>query len=242
VDIIEAGFPIASPDDFNAVKQIADVVGNEVYDDGYVPVICGLSRANERDIARAWEAVKGAKRPRVHTFIATSEIHMKNKLNKTPEEVVEIATKAVLYAKSLGCHDIEFSPEDAGRSDPEFLYKVLAAVIEAGATTLNIPDTTGWNMPWEFGSLIKNLRENVKGADGVVFSTHCQNDLGLATANSLAGALNGARQLECTINGIGERAGNASLEEVVRSLALKGGSHFAGGPGTGKLYTAINPV
>jgi len=242
VDIIEAGFPIASPDDFNAVKQIADVVGNEVYDDGYVPVICGLSRANERDIARAWEAVKGAKRPRVHTFIATSEIHMKNKLNKTPEEVVEIATNAVRYAKSLGCHDIEFSPEDAGRSDPEFLYKVLAAVIEAGATTLNIPDTTGWNMPWEFGSLIKKLRENVKGADGVIFSTHCQNDLGLATANSLAGALNGARQLECTINGIGERAGNASLEEVVMSLALKGGSHFSGGPGTGKLYTAINPV
>lgn len=158
---------------------------------------------------------------------------MKNKLNKTPEEVVEIATNAVRYAKSLGCHDIEFSPEDAGRSDPEFLYKVLAAVIEAGATTLNIPDTTGWNMPWEFGSLIKKLRENVKGADGVIFRTHCQNDLGLATANSLAGALNGARQLECTINGIGERAGNASLEEVVMSLALKGGSHFSGGPGTG---------
>lgn len=242
VDIIEAGFPIASPDDFSAVKQIADIVGNEVFEDGYVPVICGLSRANPKDIERAWEAVKGAKMPRVHTFIATSPIHMETKLNKTPDEVVEIAVNAVKFAKSLGCNDIEFSPEDAGRSDPEFLYRVLSAVIEAGATTLNIPDTTGWNMPWEFGGLIKMLRENVKGADKVVFSTHCQNDLGLATANSLAGALNGARQLECTINGIGERAGNASLEEVVMALALKGGTHFAGGPGTGKLYTAINPV
>ena len=242
VDIIEAGFPVASPDDFNAVQQIADVVGNEVFEDGYVPVICGLSRANEKDILVAWNAVKGAKRPRVHTFIATSKIHMESKLNKTPDEVVEIAVRAVTYAKSLGCNDIEFSPEDAGRSDPEFLYRVLSAVIEAGATTLNIPDTTGWNMPWEFGGLIKQLRENVVGADNVVFSTHCQNDLGLATANSLAGALNGARQLECTINGIGERAGNASLEEVVMALALKGSTHFKGGPGTGNLYTAVNPV
>ena len=242
VDIIEAGFPIASPDDFLAVKGIADTVGNEVFEDGYVPVICGLSRANPKDIERAWDAVKGAKLPRVHTFIATSQIHMESKLNKTPDEVVEIAVNAVTFAKSLGCNDIEFSPEDAGRSDPEFLYRVLAAVIEAGATTLNIPDTTGWNMPWEFGELIKKLRENVEGADRVVFSTHCQNDLGLATANSLAGAKNGARQLECTINGIGERAGNASLEEVVMSLALKGPTHFSGGPGTGKLHTAINTV
>jgi 2-isopropylmalate synthase len=242
VDIIEAGFPIASPDDFAGVKQIADVVGNEVFDDGYVPVICGLSRANPKDIERAWDAVKGAKLPRVHTFIATSPIHMETKLNKTPDEVVEIAVNAVTFAKSLGCNDIEFSPEDAGRSDPEFLYRILSEVIKAGATTLNIPDTTGWNMPWEFGELIKNLRENVEGADKVVFSTHCQNDLGLATANSLAGALNGARQLECTINGIGERAGNASLEEVVMSLALKGQDKFKGGPGSGKLYTAVNPV
>ncbi|CAJ1902601.1 unnamed protein product [Cylindrotheca closterium] len=242
VDIIEAGFPIASPDDFQAVKNIADNVGNEIFEDGYVPVICGLSRANPKDIERAWNAVKGATRPRIHTFIATSKIHMETKLNKTPDEVVEIAVNAVTFAKSLGCDDIEFSPEDAGRSDPEFLYRILSAVIEVGATTLNIPDTTGWNMPWEFGGLIKKLRENVKGADKVVFSTHCQNDLGLATANSLAGALNGARQLECTINGIGERAGNASLEEVVMSLALKGETHFEGGPGTGKLYTAINPV
>lgn len=242
VDIIEAGFPIASPDDFNGVKQISDVVGQEVFEDGYVPVIAGLSRANEKDIKRAWDAVKGAVRPRIHTFIATSEIHMKNKLRKTPEEVVDIAVNAVSYAKSLGCADIEFSPEDAGRSDPEFLYQILGKVIVAGATTLNIPDTTGWNMPWEFGELIKKLRENVPGAENVVFSTHCQNDLGLATANSLAGALNGARQLECTINGIGERAGNASLEEIVMSLVLKGGTHFRGGPGSGKLYTAINPV
>jgi len=242
VDIIEAGFPIASPDDFAGVKQIADVVGQEVFDDGYVPVIAGLSRANEKDIQRAWDAVKGALRPRIHTFIATSEIHMRSKLNKTEDEVLEIAVKAVTFAKSLGCNDIEFSPEDAGRSDPVYLYRILEAVIEAGATTLNIPDTTGWNMPWEFGDLIKMLRENVPGAEGVVFSTHCQNDLGLATANSLAGALNGARQLECTINGIGERAGNASLEEIVMSLALKGGTHFSGGPGTGKLYTAVNPV
>lgn len=242
VDIIEAGFPIASPDDFNAVKQIADVVGNEVFDDGYVPVICGLSRANEKDIQCAWDAVKGAIRPRVHTFIATSPIHMETKLMKTPDEVVEIAVNAVKFAKSLGCTDIEFSPEDAGRSDPEYLYRILSEVIKAGATTLNIPDTTGWNMPWEFGALIKMLRENVEGAENVVFSTHCQNDLGLATANSLSGALNGARQLECTINGIGERAGNASLEEIVMSLALKGDTHFGGGPGSGKLYTSVNPV
>jgi 2-isopropylmalate synthase len=252
VDIIEAGFPIASPDDFLAVKQIADTVGCATFEDGYVPVICGLSRANNKDIQCAWDAVKGALRPRVHTFIATSEIHMKSKLKKTPVEVTEIAVNAVTFAKSLGCDDIEFSPEDAGRSDPEFLYKILSKVIVAGATTLNIPDTTGWNMPWEFGELIAKLRANVEGADKVVFSTHCQNDLGLATANSLAGALNGARQLECTINGIGERAGNASLEEVVMSLALKGNTHFQKtyaseqGPdesdGVQNLYTAINPV
>lgn len=242
VDIIEAGFPIASPDDFAAVKQIADIVGNEVFDDGYVPVVCGLSRANEKDIQRAWDAVKGAKLPRIHTFIATSPIHMECKLNKTPEEVIEIAVNAVKFSKNLGCNDIEFSPEDAGRSDPKFLYKILSAVIKEGATTLNIPDTTGWNMPWEFGDLIATLRENVEGADKVVFSTHCQNDLGLATANSLSGAKNGARQLECTINGIGERAGNASLEEIVMALALKGDTHFGGSQGSGKLHHAINPV
>ncbi|KAJ1449232.1 hypothetical protein M885DRAFT_470474 [Pelagophyceae sp. CCMP2097] len=227
VDVIEAGFPIASPDDFEAVRQIARIVGNEVDEDGYVPVICGLSRANPKDILRAWEAVQPARRPRIHTFIATSKIHMEDKLKKTPAEIVEIAREAVRYAKSLGCDDIEFSPEDAGRSDPKFLYTVLEAVIAEGATTLNIPDTTGWNMPWEFGGLIADLRANVKGAEGVIFSTHCQNDLGLATANSLAGALNGARQIECTINGIGERAGNAALEEIVMALALKGSEQFS---------------
>merc|ERR1719203_1996768 len=167
---------------------------------------------------------------------------MKTKLHKTPDEVLNMAVHAVKYARRLGCNDIEFSPEDAGRSDPVFLYRILDEVIKAGATTLNIPDTTGWNMPWEFGELIKKLRENVPGAENVIFSTHCQNDLGLATANSLSGAKNGARQLECTINGIGERAGNASLEEIVMALALKGDTHFGGGPGTGRLHTAINPV
>lgn len=238
VDVIEAGFPIASPDDFNAVKEIADTVGREVYEDGYVPVICGLSRAFEKDISVAWDAIKGAKRPRIHTFIATSKIHMEAKLKKTPDEVVEIAVKAVKYAKSLGCDDIEFSPEDAGRSDPDFLYRVLGCAIEAGATTLNIPDTTGWNMPWEFGEVIKKLRDNVPGAENVIFSTHCHNDLGLATANSLAGALNGARQLEVSVNGIGERAGNASMEEVAMAIALKGKDMFD----SQALYTGINPV
>ena len=237
VDIIEAGFPIASPDDFNAVQQIADVVGNEVFDDGYVPVICGLSRCNKRDIETAWNAVKGAKLPRVHTFIATSKMHMESKLMKTPQEVIDIAVSSVQFAKSLGCIDVEFSPEDARRSDPEFLCQTLSKVIEAGATTLNTPDATGWNMPWEFGNLIEKLKANVEGADQIIFSTHCQNDLGLATANSLNGAKGGARQLECTINGIGERAGNASLEEIVMSLALKGSTEF----GT-KLYAAVNPV
>ena len=241
VDVIEAGFPIASPDDFEAVRQIADIVGNDSQSDGYVPCICGLSRANPKDIKRAWDAVKGARHPRVHTFIATSPIHMKSKLKMTPAEVKRRAVEAVEYARGLGCEDVEFSPEDAGRSDPAFLYEILEAVIKAGATTLNIPDTTGWNMPWEFGSLISDLIANVPSSKNVVFSTHCQNDLGLSTANSLAGALNGARQIECTINGIGERAGNAALEEVVMSLALKGSTHF-GGEGGPPLRTGINPV
>lgn len=235
VDIIEAGFPIASPDDFAAVRRIAMEVGNIVDDDGYVPVICGLSRARKPDIERAWDAVKFAKRPRVHTFIATSEIHMRDKLRMTPDEVVATAVECVSFAKSLGCTDIEFSPEDAGRSDPAFLYRILEAVIKAGATTLNIPDTTGWCMPPEFGKLIADIKANTPGAENVIISVHCQNDLGLSTANSLAGVHAGARQVECTINGIGERAGNASLEEVVMSLYLRGQSHFGG------LYTGIRP-
>ena len=236
VDIIEAGFPVASPDDFEAVKAIALDVGTNVDDTGYVPVICGLSRTRPRDLEVAWDAVKGAKRPRVHTFIATSKIHMEHKLRMSEDEVVENAVNAVKHLKSLGCDDIEFSPEDAGRSEPRFLYRVLGEVIKAGATTLNIPDTTGWCMPHEFGALIADLIENTPGSDKVVWSTHCQNDLGLATANSLAGALAGARQIESTINGIGERAGNASLEEVVMAIALRGGDQLGG------LRTGVRPV
>ena len=238
MDIIEAGFPIASPDDLEAVRNIARVVGNKVYDDGYVPVICGLSRANEKDIACAWEGVRHAVRPRIHTFIATSPIHMEYKLKKTPDEVVAIAVKAVQFAKSLGCEDIEFSPEDAGRSEPEFLYRILKAVVDAGATTINIPDTVGFCLPDEFGALIKGIKENVidVSANDAVISTHCQNDLGLSTANSLAGIANGARQVECTINGIGERAGNASLEEIAMSVIMRGQNQLNG------AFMGINPV
>ncbi|KAG5554286.1 hypothetical protein RHGRI_011971 [Rhododendron griersonianum] len=234
VDIIEAGFPAASNDDLDAVKMIAKEVGNEVDENGYVPVICGLARCNKRDIDASWEAVKHAKRPRIHTFIATSEIHMKHKLKKTKEEVIEKARSMVSYARSLGCDDVEFSPEDAGRSDREFLYQILAEVINAGATTLNIPDTVGYTMPNEFGQLIADIRANTKGIENVIVSTHCQNDLGLSTANTLAGARAGARQVEVTINGIGERAGNASLEEVVMALKCRGDRVLGG------LYTGIN--
>ncbi|KAL6970796.1 2-isopropylmalate synthase 2, chloroplastic [Sarracenia purpurea var. burkii] len=214
VDIIEAGFPAASKDDLEAVKMIAQEVGNAVDENGYVPVICGLARCNKIDILAAWEAVKYAKRPRIHTFIATSEIHMKHKLKKTKEEVIDTARSMVRYARSLGCADVEFSPEDAGRSDREFLYQILGEVIKAGATTLNIPDTVGYNVPNEFGQLIADIKANTPGIENVILSTHCQNDLGLSTANTLAGACAGARQVEVTVNGIGERAGNASLEEV----------------------------
>ncbi|WVY94195.1 hypothetical protein V8G54_033283 [Vigna mungo] len=233
VDIIEAGFPAASKDDFEAVKMIAQEVGNAVDDDGYVPVICGLSRCNENDIRRAWDAVKHAKRPRVHTFIATSAIHMEYKLRMSKEKVIETARSMVKFARSLGCEDVEFSPEDAGRSDREFLYEILGEVIKAGATTLNIPDTVGINLPSEFGRLIADIKANTPGIENVIISTHCQNDLGLSTANTIEGARAGARQLEVTINGIGERAGNASLEEVV--MALRCGAHI-----TGNLYTGIN--
>ena len=170
------------------LQAIANEVGNEVAEDGYVPVICGLSRTKTADLDCAWDAVKGAARPRVHTFIATSQVHMDFKLRMSEDEVVAAAVAAVSHLVSRGCVDIEFSPEDAGRSERPFLYRILSEVIVAGATTLNIPDTTGWNLPHEFGSLIANLRANVEGAERVVFSTHCQNDLGLSTANSLAGA------------------------------------------------------
>ncbi|KAL0451959.1 UNVERIFIED_CONTAM: 2-isopropylmalate synthase A [Sesamum latifolium] len=232
VDIIEAGFPASSDADFEAVKLIAREVGN--VDSDHVPVICGLARCNKKDIDRAWEAVKFAKKPRIHTFIATSEIHMKFKLKMTPEQVIEKARSMVAHARSLGCNDVEFSPEDAGRSDREFLYQILGEVIKAGATTLNIPDTVGYTLPSEFGQLIADIKANTPGIENVIISTHCQNDLGLSTANTLAGAHAGARQLEVTINGIGERAGNASLEEVVMALKCRGEQVLDG------LHTGIN--
>lgn len=219
VDICEAGFPIASPGDFEAVRRIAEEVGplTEGRKDGRPMVIAGLARANQQDIDRAYEAVKSAPRHRIHTFLATSDIHLKHKLKIDREECIEQVIKAVSYARSL-CGDVEFSPEDAGRSDPEFLTIVLAEAIKAGATTLNIPDTVGYTTPEEFGWLIKYLIDNTPGSDKVIWSTHCHNDLGLATANTLAGVQNGARQVEVTINGIGERAGNTSLEEVVMAV------------------------
>jgi len=219
VDICEAGFPIASPGDFEAVRRIAREVGplTEGRKSGQPMVIAGLARANEQDIDRAYEAVKEAPRHRIHTFLATSDIHLKHKLKIDREECIEQVIRSVSHAKSL-CDDVEFSPEDAGRSDPEFLTVVLGEAIKAGATTLNIPDTVGYTTPEEFGWLIKYLIENTPGGDSVIWSTHCHNDLGQATANTLAGLQNGARQVEVTINGIGERAGNTSLEEVVMTV------------------------
>ncbi len=213
VDVIEAGFPIASPGDFEAVRQVARDTGRLEN----APIIAGLARANKADIDRAWEAVREARRPRIHTFLATSDIHLEHKLKISREECVRRVAEMVAYARSL-CEDVEFSPEDAGRSDPEFLYQVLEVAIKAGATTLNIPDTVGYTTPAEFGALIAGIREHVPGAKDVIISAHCHNDLGLATANTLAAIQNGARQVEVTINGIGERAGNTALEEVVMAL------------------------
>ncbi|HEX6275116.1 MAG TPA: 2-isopropylmalate synthase [Polyangiaceae bacterium] len=223
VDVIEAGFPSASPDDFEAVKAIAESVGTasvEGRPSSEPPIICGLARTTEKDIRTAYEAVKVAKRPRIHTFLATSPIHREHKLRMTKEQVVERAVAMVKLAKSL-CNDVEFSPEDAGRTEPEFLHEVLSAVVEAGATTLNIPDTVGYTVPEEFGALIAGIIAHVKGVENVVVSVHCHNDLGLATANTLAGIRAGARQAEVTINGIGERAGNTALEEVVMALSTR---------------------
>jgi 2-isopropylmalate synthase len=224
VDVIEAGFPAASPDDLEGVRRIALEVGNPYTDEGSqhnpVPIICGLARASKKDIDAAWEAVKHAAKPRIHTFLATSPIHMQYKLRMDPEQVVEQVREMVAYAKSY-CDDIEFSPEDAARSDPEFLYLVLGEAIKEGATTLNIPDTVGYTTPDEFGSLIKSIMDNTPGINQVTLSVHCHNDLGLATANTLAGIQQGARQVEVTINGIGERAGNTSLEEVVMTLSTR---------------------
>jgi 2-isopropylmalate synthase len=230
IDILEAGFPAASPDDLEAVRRIAIEVGNIGPQSGsedtaagptakqhQPPVICGLARAIKSDIDSAWEAVRHAARPRIHTFLATSPIHMQYKLKMSPEEVVVRIREMVGHARSL-CEDVEFSPEDAGRSEPEFLYRVLALAIECGATTLNIPDTVGYTTPEEFGALIEGIVKNTKGIEKAVVSLHCHNDLGMATANTLAGLQAGARQVEGTINGIGERAGNASIEEVVMAL------------------------
>jgi len=223
VDVIEAGFPAASPDDLEAVRRIAVEVGNPRpgHPHAKVPVIAGLARANQADIDKAWEAVREAQKPRIHTFLATSEIHMKHKLKMDPEEVVQRVSEMVAYARSL-CADVEFSPEDAGRSDPEFLYVVLGEAIKAGATTLNIPDTVGYTTPEEFHKLIEGIIHNTPGLDErITVSVHCHDDLGLATANTLAGIRAGARQAEVTINGIGERAGNTSLEEVVMALRTR---------------------
>jgi 2-isopropylmalate synthase len=220
VDIMEAGFPAASPDDLEAVKRIAQEVGNTPGPNGHPPVICGLARAMRSDIDRAWEAVQYAARPRIHTFLATSPIHMKHKLRMDPEEVVDQVKEMVAHAKSY-CDDVEFSPEDAGRSNPEFLYLVLGEAIKAGATTINIPDTVGYTTPDEFGGLIKGIMEHTPGVENVIVSVHCHDDLGMATANTLAGLANGARQAEVTVNGIGERAGNTSLEEVVMALQTR---------------------
>lgn len=218
VDVIEAGFAAASPDDLFAIQQIAEKVGNAERDGGKEPpIICSLARAVKGDLDKAWEAVKGATRPRIHTFIATSPIHREHKLKMSKEEVLAAIDKQVAYAASL-CSDIEFSPEDGGRTEPEFLCEALEHAIAAGATTLNIPDTVGYCYPEEYGQLIRTIKENVKGIDDVIISLHCHNDLGLAVANSLAGIKAGARQVEVAVNGIGERAGNTALEEVVMAL------------------------
>ncbi|WP_082379293.1 2-isopropylmalate synthase [Pseudalgibacter alginicilyticus] len=209
VDIIEAGFPVSSPGDFKSVEAISKLVKNAS--------VCGLTRSVENDIKVAAEALKYAKKPRIHTGIGTSESHIKHKFKSTQDAIIERAVRAVSYAKSF-VEDVEFYAEDAGRTDNAYLARVCEAVIKAGATVLNIPDTTGYCLPSEYGAKIKYLKENVKGIEKAVLSCHCHNDLGLATANSIEGVINGARQIECTINGIGERAGNTALEEVVMIL------------------------
>ena len=213
VDVIEAGFAASSQGDFEAVKAIAGAIKEST--------VCSLARANDRDISRAAEALAGASRARIHTFIATSELHMEKKLRMTREQVLEQARLSVRFARKL-CDDVEFSPEDGYRSDPDFLCRVLEAVIKEGATTLNIPDTVGYAVPELYGHFIRSLRERVPNSDKVIWSVHCHNDLGMAVANSLAGVkIGGARQVECTINGLGERAGNCALEEVVMAVRTR---------------------
>ncbi len=233
VDIIEAGFPVSSPGDFRSVVEISKLVKNAS--------VCGLTRANHNDIDVAAEALKFAKRPRIHTGIGTSDSHIRYKFNSTPEKIIERAVEAVKYAKSY-VEDIEFYAEDAGRTDNAYLARVCEAVIKAGATVLNIPDTTGYCLPEEYGAKIKYLKEHVKNIDRVVLSCHCHNDLGLATANSIAGVQNGARQIECTINGIGERAGNTALEEVVMILKQHPYLNLTTGINTKLLYSTSQLV
>lgn len=212
VDVIEAGFPAASPGDFEGVEAVARAVREST--------VCGLARALDRDIDLAGEALKPARQSRIHTFIATSPIHMQRKLRMTPDQVVEHAVAAVRRARRY-TENVEFSPEDAGRSEEDFLCRILEAVIDAGATTLNIPDTVGYSLPALFGQTIRRLRERIPNSDRAIFSVHCHNDLGLAVANSLSAVMNGARQVECTINGLGERAGNAALEEIVMAVRTR---------------------
>src|SRR6478736_422284 len=229
VDIIEAGFPISSPGDFESVSQIARVIKNAT--------VCGLSRAVEKDIVTAAQALKYAVKPRIHTGIGTSDHHIKTKFNSTREEILQKAVQSVKWARNF-TDDVEFYAEDAGRTDNEYLARVIEAVIAAGATTVNIPDTTGYCLPHQYGEKIAFLINNVSNIDKAVISCHCHNDLGLATANSIAGVINGARQIECTVNGLGERAGNTSLEEVV--MVLK--QHFALGFHTDIKSQLLNPV
>ena len=212
VDVIEAGFPIASQGDFDAVKAISEIVSQSI--------VCGLSRAGAKDIERCAEAVRGAARPRIHTFISTSPLHMKHKLQMEPEQVLEAIHGSVALARNL-VGDVEWSAEDATRSERDFLRRAVETAIKAGATTINVPDTVGYGVPDEYGAIFKDLIENIPGADEVIFSAHCHNDLGLAVANSLAAVQNGARQIECAINGLGERAGNAALEEIVMALKVR---------------------
>ncbi|MDV7186987.1 2-isopropylmalate synthase [Lutibacter sp. TH_r2] len=233
VDVIEAGFPISSPGDFQSVVEIGKIVKNAT--------VCGLTRANKKDIEVAADALKTAKHPRIHTGIGTSDSHIKFKFRSTQEEIIKRAFDAVAYAKSF-VEDVEFYAEDAGRTNNEYLARVLEEAIKAGATVLNIPDTTGYCLPDEYGAKIKYLKENVKGIDNVILSCHCHNDLGLATANAIAGVQNGARQIECTINGIGERAGNTSLEEVVMILKQHPYLNLDTGVNTKLLYDTSKMV
>ncbi|EFJ26149.1 hypothetical protein SELMODRAFT_173046 [Selaginella moellendorffii] len=248
VDVIDAGFPATSPQESRAVELIARQVGS--YKQGedlhrgrdeegqgeeqHVPVICGLARCVKSDIDAAWRAIRYAHKPRILAFISTSDIHMKHKLNKSPSQVLATAAEMVAYAKSLGCHDIQFGAEDSGRSDPEFLCEIFEAVIEAGATSVGIGDTVGYLFPSEIASLVNRVKQGTQGIEGVTISCHCHNDLGLATSNTLAAALAGARQLEVSMNGIGERAGNASLEEVVMAMKCRSRDPLLQG-----LYTGI---